>query len=184
MSTALAYAHPLERPDWLPPKRRHLRLVPPLKVLNGVAFVNNVGTGVSTVSGNTVTLVPVQNCIAGNLVVIAVNSGNIVVSSVTDTKSNTWTIDKAQGASSVTTVISTLQNGGALLTTDTITVNFSTSGANKVCCAMEFSGIRSGTRVDVTPAAATGTTATAVSSGATATNTFADDVVIGAAHTH
>jgi hypothetical protein len=146
-----------------------------------IAFVNNVGTGVKTTTSSTVTIVPVQNCGAGNMLAIAVGcGGTTTLSSVTDTKGNTWAVDKNQGTSgSPCGLATTMQDVGTLTTADTITATVSANGANHVCCAMEFSGITSGTRLDQV-IGADGTTATAVSSGSTATLAQTVELVLGA----
>lgn len=171
----------IERPGiWLP-RRRHLHLVPEITDVASIAFAHNVGTGVSTVSSTTVTIVPTQNTTGGNFVVLAWNGAATSLSSVTDPKGNLWATPITQGASGSITSLTWAWMDSPLLTTDTLTLTGSGTGANRVVCAMEFSGIGRGGGLgrDVT-VGATGTTATAASSGASAATIYGDALVIGA----
>lgn len=97
-------------------------------VARGQAAVNTAGQ-------NTISVVPASNCTAGALLILCVaydNQGAAGIdqfSAITDTKGNTWTLrinslnNPGIGAGVAGRIFTTRQNGGTLLTTDTITVS-------------------------------------------------------------
>lgn len=120
---------------------------------------------------------PATNCTAGNLLVLLA-AGRVTgtVSSVTDTKGNTWTVDKtaSSGTSVCLGVCSTLQDAGALTTTDTITVTFSGSSTCAAWLLEEFFGFSTGAAADQT---ATDGASTNVTSGDTGTTSATSQAV-------
>jgi hypothetical protein len=112
---------------------------------------------------------------------IGINVQNASVSSITDSKGNTYTVDKVQpasaGANGQTIVIASGYIATALTATDTVTANF--TSATITCYADEWSGLAATSYVDQTAGQEQAATA-APSSGATATTTQATELVIGA----
>lgn len=125
---------------------------------------------------------------AGNTVVVtfscAIFSGTTVTgATVTDTKGNTWTVDKfiANGIFVVTVIASTHQNVGTLANTDTITVAISGTGTPKYDVASvhieEFAGLLTASSPADKTASNSGS-GTSGATGTTATTTQAAEVAI------
>lgn len=112
---------------------------------------------------------------AGNFLVLR-GSGSVSVTSVTDTKGNTWTIDKAAGATPLPFLASTKQDVGTLTTSDTITVTYSSASNNRSAIIDEFSGVMASPLDQTQTAAGAGTSRTA---GTTAATTQANELVVG-----
>lgn len=95
------------------------------------AFSGERGSGSKSTSSTQV-IAPISNATAGNTLVLVIanqSSSAAVVTSVTDSRGNTWTIDavnSATGAPGIS-ICSTRQNQAALRTSDTITVTMSGS---------------------------------------------------------
>jgi hypothetical protein len=108
-------------------------------------------------------------------------SGTATITSITDTKGNTWSVDVENDLSNGhAAVASTKQDVGALTVADSVTITFSATPSNGAAAIIdEFAGIdNSGARVGQT---ATGTgTGTTRSAGTTATTPTADEIVISA----
>lgn len=146
-----------------------------------IRFVQRVGGGIRSASGTTITITPGANCTAGNTVIMhACGGGGQALTSITDTKSNTWTVAADAGnVSSRSMIYYTQQNGGALTTGDTITVTYASALANAVAHCFEFSGISSTSPID-TPTASAGTVASTTTPSATTAAVLADpgDLVV------
>jgi len=112
------------------------------------------------------------------VIVRAVCGGGQNVSSVTDSRSNTWTVDKVGSTGPKCALCSTGQDVAALQSGDTVVVHFTGSAGQSAAIVDEFSGCdQSGTRVDQT---ATGTASgTSRNAGTTATTTQANELVVG-----
>lgn len=137
-----------------------------------VAFVKSLGTDGSGAGGNLSLTVPAGGVPVGDLICFQGVVSNSATLTVTDTRSNTYTIlQSLSGTTSWVPYIGTCPVTTALLVGDTITFTYST-GTHKVACADQFTGVDN--VVDVTPTATTGTT-TAVSIAATTVNP--DDVL-------
>lgn len=145
-----------------------------------VAFVREVASGNNGTSSvlTLVLTVGAAGAALGDLVVVyAVQGGSRTLSSVSDSRGNTWTVAKtlANGSSHGTAIASSLL-ATALVSGDTITLTWSGTGRG-AGIALEFSGLAS-SPFDV---AAGGTgAATPYASGLTATSAGADNLIIGA----
>ncbi len=117
---------------------------------------------------------------SGNLIVVTVSDdGGTLggITSVTDSKSNTYTKvpNEFDGASTVSVWYAKNITGGA---SHTITVNYNTSITfASTCVAQEFSGVDTTAPLDVYTS--TGGTGTSTTSGATGTTAQNDELVIG-----
>src|SRR6186997_2042382 len=108
------------------------------------------GQGTHNTSSATLAVVPASNFGAG-MAVLCVSMDNPTsgndISSVTDTKGNTWTIRQspvvdpgAAAAGHQGIIATTPQNGGLLTTSDTITVNIGAAKTAKTWTLMQVSG--------------------------------------------
>lgn len=120
-----------------------------------IAFVRNLAAGTDNTSTQTFTITPSANTTAGDSVVMGLYCEDAAPTGITDSKGNTWT--KATELFVVTTygsiqIWSTPQNGGALTTSDTITVDRGTTFNRPTnWCVDEFSGVlTASTPVDLT----------------------------------
>lgn len=122
------------------------------------------------------TFSPATNCGAGNtLVLVAVTTSGSAqkLTAVTDTKGNTWTVDKTAGTGPAVSICSTKQNAGALTTGDTVTMTGTGSGVVMQIWCEEFTG-----QYDFDVAAsATGTTG-AGNTGTTAATASTDEFAV------
>lgn len=129
-----------------------------------------------TTSGTSHTVTWGSDTTTGNLFVASIMVGGASsVSSITDSQSNTWTkITSLTGTSTVTLEIWYSKNitGG---TTPTITINHSNQQANSI--VREFSGLDTASPLDKSAIAAG--IGGSPSSGATATTTSANELVVG-----
>jgi hypothetical protein len=108
-------------------------------------------------------------------------SGTATITSITDTKGGTWSVDVENDLSNGhAAVASTKQDAGALTTADSVSITFSATPSNGSAAIIdEFTGVdNSGTRVGQT---ATGTgSGTTRGAGTTATTPTADEVIVSA----
>lgn len=136
-------------------------------------------TGVGNTTSTAVT--PSAATTQGNLLVLVlVAQGNDVISSVTDTQGNTWTVGPttANGTNEGLSIAYTLQDVAGLTGADTITVNHTTS-PGRVVTIDEFSGVDTTTPTTGSAGTATGTSTSPSATMAGAT-TDADAMVYGA----
>lgn len=121
------------------------------------AYVQTIFSKVGQNTGNTTFLfTPTGNATAGNTLVLTVTTRTPTAGTtitVTDTKSNTWTVDTYQVSNNdFVAIASTRMNGGALTTSDQVTITFnnawSGSGCNVNCD--EFYGLLSASYTDGT----------------------------------
>lgn len=142
----------------------------------------------SASSGTSVTVTPTANANAGDTLIMAVSTrittaGTTIT--VTDTKSNTWTTDVGpfQGSNNWTAVVSTRQNGGALTTSDTITLTFSNAISESVNINLdEFYGLATSSYTDGTANNASATTVSTPLSCGSITPTQNGDLMIAVAN--
>jgi hypothetical protein len=144
-----------------------------------ISYVGEVckGTGSTASFSTTVATAPG----AGNLIVGRIGfraASTASMTSVTDSKGNTWTLDaKINNSSGHAYVVSTIQNAGTLTTSDTITVHFSTAPSNGAAVIFDqFSGMTN--TVDQTASASA--TTTTRSAGTTSATTNANDLQVAA----
>lgn len=147
-----------------------------------IAYVGNRGSGSPTISTATTTFSPASTIVAGDLAVLmyaAAPTTARTLNSVTDTGSNTWTVDKQIQNGTALVVIASSVLTTQLTTGSTITATWSATmvGQSPRYNCEEFSGVVTATWTDVT-ASATGS-GTAVTAGTTAA-AAAGDLGIGA----
>lgn len=147
-----------------------------------IAYVGNRGSGTPTISTSTTQFSPTSTIAAGDLVVliyICAPTAARTLNSVTDSGSNTWTVDKQiQNGTSTVCVIASSVLTTQLTISSTITATWSATMVGQVprYNCEEFSGVASSTWTDVT-ASATGS-GTALTAGTTAA-AAAGDLGIG-----
>ncbi len=143
------------------------------------AYVQRIASANGSSSGGTYSFSVATAPSAGNTIILAVRTGaSVAVSSVTDSKSNTWAVDiGSTGSTGRTTFCSTQQDGGKLTTSDTITVHVS-AGTSPVVAAYEVSGITTGTRFDQSAVLNSTGQVTSATVGPTGTTAQADEFVI------
>jgi fibronectin-binding autotransporter adhesin len=148
----------------------------------GRIFAAERGTTVEAVTSASMTVTLTGNTIVGNTLVLFVGGrGSFNVSSVTDTRSNTWTVDLNApdvGANHLFGICRAPVTA-QLVAGDVVTINFSGSvGPNREAILEEFTGILTASPVDQTASAAA-TTATP-SSGTTAATTQDNELLVAA----
>jgi len=148
-----------------------------------IAFVKEALNNITIANPGPTANVSVTNAPgAGNLLILSMgmNQSAISLSSVTDSRGNTWTVDQQQTNSNTTldvAVASTLQNVAALQAADTITLHFSVALTGQAAVTVhEFSGC-SKTIDQAVQQATAGSTGTARDAGTTAATTSANDLV-------
>src|SRR5581483_5898094 len=118
----------------------------------GPQYVGEIGKAQNAVSSSTLPITLSASAHTGGLVVgrVAAGGGGSV-SSVADSRGNTWTVDAVGTAGPKANIISTGQNVATLQSGDTVTITLSSSATQKAAIIDEFSGcnITSG-RVDQT----------------------------------
>lgn len=143
-----------------------------------IAFVQST-TGTNTATP-TVTTAFGASVTTGNLIVISVSNDSGLtgqITSITDTGGNTYTLIGTELAGSSVLGMYYAKNvtGGASFT---VTVNWSEVSTGRVTVvAQEFSGCDTSSPLDQT--AGTGATGTAVDTGATASTSQADELIVG-----
>lgn len=133
----------------------------------------------AVVAASTLVFSPASNCTAGNLLIlIFANTGNFVVSGVSDNAGgNTWTVDQTRANGSLAAVsICSVVLTTAILTSNTITVTLSGAGTARGGLLEEFSGSAT-TPFDV-GANNTGASSTSMTTGTTASTAQADELLI------
>src|ERR1035437_2627287 len=148
---------------------------------SGITYVQEVAV-LPTSGASPITFSPASNTTKGNhLILLASDTGSgIVVSSVTDTKGNTWQVDSTQANTSVASIsIASVYLTTALTTSDTITVTLSGAGTFRGGLLEEYSGIATTSWNDVN-ASNTGADSTSMTTGATAATGQANELTIEA----
>ena len=100
-------------------------------------------------------------------------------SSVTDTKSNAWTVDRtyANGSNNMSVSFASCNVATQILATDTITVNFTANvNGNRSIWVQEVSGLATSSRYDTGADNSNGATQTSLTVGPTATLGQADEI--------
>jgi hypothetical protein len=149
-----------------------------------IARVQAVVSGGNAASATTLvlTISGVTTTVGNHVIVTCVFSGT-GFSSVTDSKGNTWQVDVSQPpftAGNSGAGIASSKLGTALVNGDTITLTFGSS-SRAAAWVDEYSGLDATTWLDKVASVSDGGVAAAASdSGATATTTVADELLIGA----
>jgi hypothetical protein len=116
-----------------------------------------------------------SSCTAGNTVIFLFSGQTTTlptVTSITDSKGNTWTIDVQNNAQKTVVIASTRQNAGTLLSTDNITINLASVYTGNIDgFVLEFSG----QYVFDVGATNSGTSGTSLASGTTAATASTDE---------
>jgi hypothetical protein len=124
---------------------------------------------------------PAAGFAVGNRVIACVHtrtpaSGATALSTVTDSKGNTWTVDITQGsASNSANAIASSTLTTSLVSTDTITFNWNANVNGTVWLLLEVSGLLSGAK-DVSNTSAN--TGAAAENGASVLTTNVDDFIV------
>jgi hypothetical protein len=154
--------------------------------------ITNRGTGTSYTGGSHAsdTLTPTGNFAASSLAILAIggdNSGSAGASSgssISDTKGNTWTffVDEindpgAANAGNELVIWVTQQDGGALTTSDTITINYT---SNLVACVATLTEITSTLGYPVPISSGTSTQGSSTTPSITTASAKTSQVVFGA----
>jgi hypothetical protein len=144
------------------------------------AYVQRFASYGNTAINHTVTVA--ANTTQGNFAVLAIRTGGgAAVSSVSDSKGNTWTVDRQTTNTSLARgAIATARLASALTTSDTITVTLASSQFANVA-AFEYSGVATSSPFD--QSAINNGSGTTASAGPTGTTTQADELVVGFAGT-
>jgi len=147
----------------------------------GIAFVKNIGNASCGTTSNVIT-VPAGGVAAGNTLIARVGirhgtpTGTVTV---TDSKGNTYTLDKDVTGAGVRVLVFSANVGTALAAGDTITVNYPTSFNSTGVVVSEYSGISATNRVDTTGSA----TGNSITPSANLTTITANTLVYGAVAT-
>lgn len=142
--------------------------------------VTTVGSNSQGSSGSTQTFtVPAGGIPSGSTIIIAAGNGSLrTISSITDTKGNSYTVGlQKNNASDVQFSLAYAQNVTAMVSGDIITINLSGSASNRVVVVAYATGLTTGTLIDKNASAAG--TSTTPSSGASGVTTVATEAVIG-----
>lgn len=144
-------------------------------------FVQVVGSNGSFSTVSSMAITPAHNTTKGNTLIGVFKTGTgQSVTSVTDSQSNTWTIDIKSAGSGPNTAIIRCYLAKALTTSDTITVNFGSNNGNSGIIN-EYAG-RYGT-LDDTAARTNGTSASSLTLTASSATKSAIELVVAAVGT-
>lgn len=147
-----------------------------------IAFVQNVASGGTSVSATTLVItVGVTTTVGNHLCLSHVQSADPQrsISSLTDSKGNTWQIDHAPvtvAGLSATGFIASCKITTALVSGNTITVVLSGNTSQAMSC-QEYSGLAAASWFDKKAEANDGVGSTASDSGLTATTAQADELL-------
>jgi hypothetical protein len=143
-----------------------------------IALVRQVGQNHNTTTNTTVAVTLSVTPAAGNTLIGYMRGGsNFALSSISDTKGNTWTIDAVTASTNTTAAVYSCQPTTPLVSGDVVTFTLAGSAASKTASIYEFSGVLNPSPVDQTAIANSGTTNTTGSAGPTATLTGSNDLV-------
>jgi hypothetical protein len=149
-----------------------------------ISFVKEVGSAnynSYTFARSLSIKVPATGVAAGNTVIVTAgnSSSNVVVSSVTDSRGNVYSVDVTRSSNSTSTNTNIISSyiSTPLQFGDTITVNFSGQASFLMALASEWSGIAQTGRLDQKATNQGGSTA--LTSGTTAMTTQATELLIG-----
>jgi hypothetical protein len=144
------------------------------------AFVQQVASAGNAGAGTTVvlTLSGVTTSVGNHLIVCsAARAGDL--SSVSDSKGNTWQVDENVAVSGAGAGIASCRITTPLVNGDTITVTISGGSGGLAASCAEFSGLSASGWADVQASAGNAVAGTAADSGAAATSAAANSLVIG-----
>jgi hypothetical protein len=148
-----------------------------------VAFVQDLGAVGSSSSSNTLALTLGASTTVGNHLIMLAISGGQNLTSVADSKGNTWQKDRAIDGVDPRSGFFSCKITTQLVSTDTITLTVAGSTASRAFRVLEFSGLHTTAWFDATGTnggnGASGSAGTSANSGATATLPQADMVVVG-----
>lgn len=135
------------------------------------------GSNTSTASSTTITFtVPAAGIPAGAAIIVGCSSGaTTTLSTVTDTKSNTYTVDKDSGGLRASHLAS-CPNCIALVSGDVITATFSGTTASKQIVVIYVTGMKTASIQDIGAVATATSTTPSATTGAT---TNGSDLVVG-----
>src|SRR3990167_7261455 len=148
-----------------------------------LAFVQKIGDNSSSSGGTTLVItVPAGGVAQDSLIVIAAGgSSSAVISSVADSKGNTYQVDDTEATYGFAGSVATAIAATALVSGDTITITYSASVTFRTACAYEFSGAASASWLDkVVSAGDASGTSSAPDSGLTATTAQAGELIFAA----
>ena len=148
-----------------------------------LAFVQKIGDNSSSSGGTTLAItVPAGGVAQDSLIVIAAGgSSSAVISSVADSKGNTYQVDDTEATYGFAGSVATAIAATALVSGDTITITYSASVTFRTACAYEFSGAATASWLDkVVSAGDASGTSSAPDSGLTATTAQADELIFAA----
>jgi hypothetical protein len=144
-----------------------------------IAFVQEVATGGTP--SNSTTLVLTLGAVTttvGNHLVLVMASRSGVITSLVDSKNNTWQSDHASAGTGAMQEIRSCKLTSALVAADTITITVSGSATGISAVVAEYSGLETSSWLDK-QVGATFTTGTSADSGATGTTSQADELLVG-----
>lgn len=145
-----------------------------------IAFVKEVvAAGSSSAATTLVLTIPAATTVSvGNHLILSAVASAGVITGVTDSKGNTWQVDRTQAVDSdAQTSLASCKVTVSLTTGDTITVTFGGS-SHRAASVQEWSGLATSSWFDK-PASSGGTAGTAADSTATATLAQAAELVVG-----
>lgn len=137
-------------------------------------YLNPVAAGSTTAATDTIVLTVTQGIAAAQLLVLAATGGGTTgraVSTVTDSKGNTYTLGVNVSAAGNPIAIAQSQITTPLVPGDTITVQYNGSFTRIVAAAHAFAGAYGASPEKVNSAFSTNTSPTVTTSGATANTT-------------
>lgn len=137
-----------------------------------MGWVATVGVAGSSANSNHSTITSLVAVPVGDAIIIAAGSNGKAVSSVSDSKGNTYTIDGGVTGTGTSCYLASTIVSTALAIGDTITVNFAASVGGRVAVAEQYTGVVStspaDTGADGTLDQASGTSASITGAGNTA----------------
>ena len=148
---------------------------------SGIALRHTLGSSLTSSSANHITLTITNAAPTGDTVVVAAGQAGSTLSTVSDSRGNSYTVDRTTVSNnSAAVAVASTRLTTALQSGDTITATFAaTSSATRGIVAADFSGL--GTVSPWVDATASGTgTGLAPSAGPSGTSQAAPELVIGA----
>jgi hypothetical protein len=144
-----------------------------------IAYVQEAAsyTG-STNTASAITLTVGATTTAGNRLILAFRGFGVTISSITDSRGNTWAVDGTGGTSSETVTLASAYLTTALSTSDTISYTPSATSISDAVVG-EYSGIAQTSYIDTSNAASSGS-GSVTSETVSITPTVATDAVISA----
>jgi hypothetical protein len=150
----------------------------PISQPSGVTFIQSNNTLSTTAGTTTVSTAFSSNVAAGDAIIVTTMVGGTTTSSVTDTLGNTYTkaVQTLSGGTDEIAIFYALNSTGGA---DTVTAHYAVANGFATVYIHEYAGVLTSAALDKT-SSGTGS-GTAVSSGATAATTSANELLIGMA---